>query len=186
MNKILVIGGSRGIGKDLVEHFNADSVSRANGYDITNHVDRQRIADLSIDYDVVINHAYAGGLTQLHVLELVIEKWIANNKKGTIINTGSISTYRPYFKDTMKWWDYTATKSAVDAFCFLVAKKCQEDRYPFRITNIKPGMLDTPTSRNKPGYTTGIAGQEYCKIVELVINMPDYISIPEIAVETKG
>jgi len=185
MSKILVIGGSKGIGQSLVEYFNADSVSRTNGYDITKQIDRSKIADLSLEYDVVVNHAYTSDNSQLYVLQLIIDKWISVNKKGILINTGSISTYRPYFKDTMKWFNYTATKTSVDSLCYLVSKKCQEGKYNFRITNIKPGMLDTIESRNKQHFTSGVSGVEYCKVVELIINMPEHICIPEIAIESK-
>lgn len=185
MSKMLVIGGSKGIGNSLVEYFKADNVSRANGYDITVIADRHKIADLSIDYDVVVNHAYTTDNSQLYMLQLLVNKWIANNKQGTIINTGSISTYRPYFKDSMQWWNYTSTKASVDSLCYLVSKKCQENKYGFRITNIKPGMLDTLESRKKPHFTKGVSGEEYCKLVELIINMPAHICIPEIAIESK-
>lgn len=185
MNKILVIGGSKGIGLSLVNYFSADSVSRANGYNITNKDDRGKIADLSLEYDVVVNHAYTSDNSQLYVLESIIDKWVGTDKKGIIINTGSISTYRPYFKDNMKWWNYTATKTSVDTICYLVSKKCQEGKYKFRITNIKPGMLDTPESRTKEHFNSGVSGDEYCKVVELIINMPEHICIPEIAIESK-
>ena len=182
---MLVIGGSKGIGQSLVNHFGADSVSRSNGYNITKTDDRNKIADLSLEYDVVVNHAYTSDNSQFYLLQLIIDKWITTNKKGTLINTGSVSTHRPYFKDTMKWYNYTATKASVDSLCYLVSKKCQEGKYSFRITNVKPGMLDTTESRKKEHFSSGVSGVEYCKVVELIINMPEHICIPEIVIESK-
>jgi hypothetical protein len=52
---VLVIGGSRGVGKDIVEYFAPDSfsVSKGNGYDMDNSRGRKKIAQLSLDYDVI-------------------------------------------------------------------------------------------------------------------------------------
>jgi hypothetical protein len=46
-------------------------------------------------------------------------------------------------------------------------------------------MLDTPESRMKEHFNSGVSGDEFCKLVELIINMPEHICIPEIAIESK-
>lgn len=51
--KILVIGGSIGLGKAIVEKYNADQVSRSNGYPIPDKT--QEVLDLSVNYDVIVN-----------------------------------------------------------------------------------------------------------------------------------
>lgn len=51
--KILVIGGSTGLGKAVVEKYNADQVSRSNGYSIPEKI--QEVLDLSVNYDVIVN-----------------------------------------------------------------------------------------------------------------------------------
>jgi NAD(P)-dependent dehydrogenase (short-subunit alcohol dehydrogenase family) len=51
--KILVVGGSSGLGQAVTEHFGADQVSRSNGYVVPDDIDK--IAELSFNYDVVIN-----------------------------------------------------------------------------------------------------------------------------------
>ena len=53
---VLVIGGTRGIGKEIVDYFNGDSVSRANGYNIDERTSRSGIADKSLEYDIVVNN----------------------------------------------------------------------------------------------------------------------------------
>ena len=58
--KILVIGGSYGIGKEVVNYFNGTSVSRTEGYDIKSILDREEISTLSLSFDSVLNHAYCG------------------------------------------------------------------------------------------------------------------------------
>jgi NAD(P)-dependent dehydrogenase (short-subunit alcohol dehydrogenase family) len=183
--KMLVIGGSKGIGKSIVDCFSADSVSRTTGFDITDKIDRSRIARMSLNYDVVVNHAYTKENHQLLMLESLVDEWIKNEKLGVIINTGSIATYRDIFKDKADWWTYVSNKSSVDAYCKSVAKRCQENKFKFRITNIKPGMLDTEKSRSKSHFTTGINGDNYCQLIQFIVSMPNNICIPEVVIESK-
>lgn len=186
MNKnILVIGGSKGTGKSIVDYFSASSVSRSTGHDITDADSRTKVAVLSLDYDVVVNHAYTVENNQLDMLESIVAAWIENNKSGIIINTGSIVTYRDIFKDKAEWRRYVANKTALDAYCKAVAKRCQENKFKFKITNIKPGMLDTEKSRSKPHFTTGITGSQYCELVEFIVSLPDNICLPEVVIESK-
>ena len=54
--KMLVTGGNRGLGKHLVDVFDADSASRSNGFDINDNT--HEIAALSLEYDVFVNNAF--------------------------------------------------------------------------------------------------------------------------------
>ena len=56
--KTLVTGGNRGLGLQIVNRLQADTVSRHAGYDITQDVGK--IAELSLQYDVFINNAFDG------------------------------------------------------------------------------------------------------------------------------
>ena len=67
--KILVIGGSRNIGLDIVNHFKGMSISRSNGYDIKEASGRKKAAEFSLNYNVVVNHAYTGDFSQLLMLK---------------------------------------------------------------------------------------------------------------------
>jgi hypothetical protein len=49
--KILIIGGTGGIGKPLAEHLNADVIGRSNGFDVTN----VNILEKCENYDIIIN-----------------------------------------------------------------------------------------------------------------------------------
>ena len=51
--KILVIGGSSGLGKAVVEKYNAEQVSRSNGYPIPEKI--SEVLELSLNFDVIIN-----------------------------------------------------------------------------------------------------------------------------------
>ena len=85
--RIAITGHTAGIGRRFMERF-PDTIgfSRTNGYDITNHLDRQRIVDESGDCGVFINNAAAGyGQTEL-LLEL-FKRWRDQDK--IIVNVGS-------------------------------------------------------------------------------------------------
>ena len=182
--KILVIGGSRGIGKAVCDAFNPNSlsVSRTNGYDIKNTNDRKKIAQLSLEYDIVLNHAYCGDESQTYMLEELITTWNTNKKCGYIFNTGSISTY--YNKND--WNMYPVHKSVQDDIIKRAAKKCQNNGFSFRITNIRPGMLDTEYSRQKSNWPgSGVSGKTYSNIIEYLYNLPSCVIIPEIVLETR-
>ena len=67
--KVLVIGGSKGIGKEIVDHFNGDSLSRTvTPIDICKENDRKSILDISLNYDIVVLHAYAHDNSQTKLL----------------------------------------------------------------------------------------------------------------------
>jgi NAD(P)-dependent dehydrogenase (short-subunit alcohol dehydrogenase family) len=93
--KMLITGGNRGLGKYLTDTFNAHSISRSNGFDITK--DHVAIAEMSLQYDVFVNNAFDGppqeawaNFGQVNVLEAVYDAWSKNNKIGHIFNIGSI------------------------------------------------------------------------------------------------
>lgn len=58
--------------------------------------------------------------------------------KGTIINTGSVTS----FKGNPKLIDYTATKGAIQAFTFALARSLSEKN--IRVNEVAPGPIWTP------------------------------------------
>lgn len=51
--KILVVGGSRGLGQAIVEHFGADQISASTGFPIPEAINEA--IEHSLNYDVIIN-----------------------------------------------------------------------------------------------------------------------------------
>lgn len=186
--KFLVIGGSRGIGKSIVDHFKGDSVSRANGYNIKNPESRQKIAQKSLDYDVVINHAYCGDFSQVLMLKDIYNIWRDHHKKGGyILNTGTIATYRFYTQKQDDWWFYASTKIGLDTLSNYINHACSWNKdLGFRITHIRPGMLDTEKSRKKPHFKNGIRGEDYCRLIEYLLSTPEDLLISEITMDARG
>ena len=184
--KILVIGGSRGVGLDIVKYFKGDSVSRSNGYDITKPEFRKKIACMSLDYNVAVNHAYCGDFSQTEMLQELCLLWKSKGKKGYIINTGSTSSYRFNDRKGEEWWWMAGIKKGLDEFIKYFSQAVTWDKnIQFRITNIRPGMLDTKKSRLKSHFKSGIRGEDYCRLIEYLLSTPEDLIIPEVILEAK-
>ncbi len=184
--KFLVIGGSRGIGRDIVNHFKGESLSRSNGYNITDRNSRNEIAHISLNHDVVVNHAYCGDFSQTLMLMDLCSLWIEKGKKGYILNTGSICSYRFNSKKDEKWWLMSAVKKGQDEYInYLSHGACWREDIHFRITNIRPGMLDTERGRRKTHFRSGVRGEDYCQLIEYLLNTPEDLIISEIVLESR-
>lgn len=179
----MLIGGKTGFGINICNRYNADCFSRSTGYNINNLDSRKEIASRSVEYNTVIVHAYSGNDSQLCVLQEIVKTWIENNHPGNIIVTGSIASYFASYKANPKAWEYVSHKAAIDAYCKYVSKKCIDGCYPFKITVIKPGMLDTEKSREKPHFIKGIDGEKYCDVIDFILTLPTDLIIPEIPIE---
>lgn len=184
--KVLVIGGSRGIGLSIVNHFKGESISRSNGYDITDSEERKKIAHLSLKYDVVVNHAYTGDFSQIWMLKELCSLWKEKEKEGYIINTGSMSSYRFNDRKDEKWWLMAAIKKGSDEFInYLSHGAVWREDIKFRITNIIPGMLDTEKDRKKPHFKAGVRGEDYCQLLEYLLSTPKNLIISEVILEAR-
>lgn len=179
----MLVGGPISFGVDIIKTFNATSYSRSNGYDIDNEEARNEIANQSLLFDNVIIHAYTSNGGQLNVLYNIVNRWVEENHKGNIIVTGSIASHFDIYIPDLKRAHYSSLKTSTDKFCKIVSKKCIEGKYPFKITVIKPGMLDTERSRKKPHFIKGISGKSFCDTLKFVLNLPEDITIPEIVLE---
>ena len=181
---VLVIGGTRGIGKEIVDYFNGDSVSRANGYNIDERTSRSGIADKSLEYDIVVNNAYSGSLGQTEMLLKLFEAWKDANHVGYLFNSGSDASTVWRMKpgrDTM----YSALKGTQNTLSHYIARSIQEGKVPFRFTNIIFGMLNTEKSRSKPHYNNGVDGESVCNIIECLYSMHKDCLIPEFIMEAR-
>ena len=185
-NTFLIIGGSRGVGNDILKHFKGDNVSRSSGYDITDPITRKKIAQKSLDYDVIVNHAYSRDFSQTYLLKELCFLWQEKKKKGYIINTGSVSSYRFYSGKDEKWSFYSATKASSDQFINHFSHiVVRGNEVKFRITNVRLGMLDSEKDRKKPHFKAGVKGKDYCQLIEYLLSTPENMIISEITMEAK-
>jgi len=155
--KMLVTGGNRGLGLTLVNHFSADSVSRADGLDITKDI--KLIAEKSLDYDIFVNNAFDGpphepwaNFAQTNLLYEVYQQWKANNKQGWVFNIGSVG--EKSIKEPEPMFETYRTSKAALAHA---SKQCtaafKNDLIKFKTTLITLDRLDTELSRSRPSWT---------------------------------
>jgi len=160
--KMLVTGGNRGLGQHLVGVFDADSASRANGFDINHNT--QEIATLSLEYDVFVNNAFDGppqeswadfGQAQLYFA--VYDAWKTAGKSGWIFNIGSSGEKHIVAPDP-RFETYRVAKAALSHASKQGTQAFKQNLVKFRTTLITPDRLDTELSRSRPTWTgNGIA-----------------------------
>lgn len=155
--KTLVTGGNRGLGLTLVQRFNADSISRANGFDITKHA--KEIAQKSLEYDIFVNNAFDGppqeewaNFGQVQVLLEVYKTWKEADKTGYIFNIGSVGAEHIVAPDP-SFETYRVAKSALAHASRQCTIAFKNDLVKFKTTLIIPDRLDTELSRSRATWT---------------------------------
>lgn len=168
--KVLVTGGNRGLGQELVKKFSGDSISRANGFDITKHA--REIAQKSLTYDVFVNNAFDGppqeewaDFGQIQVLLEVFRMWKENNKLGHIFNIGSVGAEHIVAPDP-SFETYRIAKSALAHASRQCTAAFKNDLVKFKTTLITPDRLDTDLSRSRASWTGN--GVDCGDIVEFI------------------
>jgi NAD(P)-dependent dehydrogenase (short-subunit alcohol dehydrogenase family) len=156
----LITGGTRGLGKHLVETFSGDSISRTeNQLDITKEHDQAVIALKSLDYDVFINNAFDGppheqhaNFAQTTLLWKVYETWKTNDKRGYIFNIGSSGSKSVVAPNPM-FETYRSSKAALEFASKQCTKAFKDNLVPFRTTLITLDRLDTELTRSRASWT---------------------------------
>jgi hypothetical protein len=157
--KILITGGSKGLGKYLTEQFGADSIGRTEGYDITKPEDQQRIAQKSLEYDVFINNAFDGppseewaNFGQVGVYFAVYEAWQFAKKGGQIFNIGSVGS-KIIVPPEPRHRTYCVAKSALDMASKQGTQAFKRNVCKFKTTLVVCDKLDTEEHPHwKPGW----------------------------------
>ena len=155
--KILVTGGNRGLGLDLVNELSADGISRQSGFDITQQV--KEIAEKSLDYNVFINNAFDGppqedwaNFGQVNLLLEVFKQWKEADKEGWIFNIGS-SGEKEIVAPEPSWETYRVSKAALNHASKQCTRAFKENQVKFKTTLITPDRIDTPLSRSRDTWT---------------------------------
>ena len=155
--KMLITGGERGLGLHLKQEFNADSISRTCGFDITVNV--QDIANQSLQYDVFVNNAFDGppqeawaNFGQAQVYFAVYDAWKAANKSGWIINIGS-SGEKHIVAPEPRFETYRVSKAALSHASKQGTQAFKQNLVPFKTTLITLDRLDTELSRSRSNWT---------------------------------
>ena len=172
--KMLVTGGSRGLGQHLADVFGADSASRTNGFDINHNT--QEIATLSLQYDVFVNNAFDGppqedwanfGQAQLYFA--VYDAWRTAGKTGWIFNIGSTGEKHMVAPEP-RFETYRVSKAALSHASQQGTQAFKQNLVKFRTTLITPDRLDTELSRSRPTWTgNGIALTDISNFIQYAV-----------------
>lgn len=183
--KMLVTGGNRGLGLTLVNHFSADSISRVDGLDITK--DTKAIAEKSLDYDVFVNNAFDGppqeewaNFGQVQVLHDVYTAWKTNNKKGYIINIGSVGE-RTIIAPEPSFETYRVAKAALKHASLQSSRAFKDNLVQFKTTLLTLDRLDTELTRSRASWTgNGVNCNNICDQLALILSLNSNSCIEEI------
>ena len=181
----MITGGNRGLGLELCKHYNADSFSRATGYDITK--DREKLAELSLGYDVFVNNAFDGPFQetwadfgQVKLLFEVASLWQKNNKNGYIINIGS-SGSEAIVPPEPSWETYRVNKVALKHHSQQWTQSFKANQVPFRTSLITVDRLDTELSRSRATWTgNGVDLTDVRSMIDLCLNMNPNTCVGEV------
>jgi NAD(P)-dependent dehydrogenase (short-subunit alcohol dehydrogenase family) len=183
--KMLVTGGNRGLGLSLVDHFTADSISRADGFDITKDI--KTIAEKSLAYDIFVNNAFDGppqeswaNFAQSNVYFAVYDAWLSANKSGYIFNVGSVGA-KNIVAPEPRFETYRVSKAALEHASKQGTQAFKQNKVPFRTTLITLDRLDTELSRSRPTWTgNGIDLTDVCNFIDYAIGVNNNTVIEEI------
>jgi NAD(P)-dependent dehydrogenase (short-subunit alcohol dehydrogenase family) len=183
--KILVTGGNKGLGQEIVNRFNATSISRSDGHDITKHA--REIAEKSLDYDVFVNNAFDGppqeewaNFGQVQVLHEVYTLWKANNKKGHIINIGSVGE-RTIVAPEPSFETYRVAKAALKHASLQSSRAFKDNLVHFKTTLLTLDRLDTELTRSRASWTgNGVDCASVCDQIAMILSLNSNSCIEEI------
>lgn len=185
--KMLITGGNRGLGLELVNTFNADSVSRDSGFDITKSESIQKIVEMSLNYDVFVNNAFDGppqeswaNFAQTNLYLALYDAWASSNKNGLIINIGSVGEKHIVCPEP-RFETYRVSKSALAHASKQGTHAFKNHAVAFKTTLLTPDRLDTELSRSRDSWTgNGIALEDIINSIKFVMSCNDNTVIEEI------
>jgi hypothetical protein len=183
--KMLVTGGNRGLGQHLSEQFSSESISRANGFDITKH--HQEIAQKSLAYDVFVNNAFDGppqedwaNFAQVQVYMAVYDTWKAAGKTGYIFNIGSTGS-KNIVAPEPRFETYRISKAALEHASKQGTQAFKQNQVPFKTTLLTLDRLDTELSRSRPTWTgNGINLVDISNFIQYAISVSNNTAIEEV------
>jgi NAD(P)-dependent dehydrogenase (short-subunit alcohol dehydrogenase family) len=183
--KMLVTGGNRGLGLTLVNHFNAVSISRQQGYDITKQT--KEIAEKSLEFDIFINNAFDGpphepwaNFAQTNLLYEVYQTWKANDKQGYIFNISSVGAESIVSPEPM-FETYRTAKAALAHASKQCTAAFKNDLVKFKTTLITLDRLDTELSRSRPSWTgNGVDCKDVAEFIDYATMIKSNTCVEEI------
>ena len=140
--KMLVLGGSGGVGKAIADHFKADSVSRSTGHGMPYQLDA--IEEVSYNYDVIVN-TIPDERFQTMALDRLYTGHCDKILNTYFITFGSMAWHLyPEERDLVDWIEKNAVKSATAKHTLLNTTWCWNSRDAAILPRVQPQeILDT-------------------------------------------
>jgi hypothetical protein len=180
---ILVIGNSNyGLSKSISNIIpNCDFISRTcGGFDLASASSRDNVAQISINYDVVLIVSALSQFRQVLLLQSIIENWIRRDHSGYIICVGS-SADTPV-KSTE--WIYPVEKKALRAYCRQLSQIASSEKpKKWKITYLSPGNLHTPRQDDKMPGVKKLNCDYVASVINWLIDQPKDVSISELCLD---
>lgn len=176
---LLIIGGNDDFTKEVALQFGGivHQVGRRTNHDINSEEARARLARKSLKYKWVLLHAHGQGFAQTEFLYQIFEAWVEADREGHIFVTGSYVTYQP----NDKFSRYLLNKKSLDIAVQQCSKILETESHPFRLTNLKCGMLDSLKSQGKPHWEGhGLSGTQLAQVMKSILGTPKNVQIPEV------
>ncbi len=180
MRKIAITGHTSGLGKSLFKHFEqkgflVEGFSRTNGYDLSAIEAQQRVVQKINSFDVFINNAYSGW-SQVELLYLVFECWKGQSKHIINVSSNSGDGNKNYVHP------YAVQKTALD--------KASEQLNAIRetqcrVTNLRPGWLDTERIQKLNVSDPKISLQEMSTLIDWLIEIPKTLHISNLCMTAR-
>lgn len=168
-----------GIAKEIHKLYpDATFVSRATGYDLTSQEGQKNLANLSIEYDVIINSSALWKFNQTVLLDQIYKTCIENKHYPHIICIGSTT-------DRVKKagsWLYNAEKKALRDYCNTLGINGVWGTAP-KITLISLGSLSNVQQKHPD--RTCMPVSTAANYIKWLIDQPNHICINEISIDIK-
>lgn len=171
--RVIMTGANNPFGREALLQFGdgSMSVSRSNGFDIGDELIREKIAEMSLQYDIAINHAHNGHFSgQTELLYKISEKWKVAQKQGLIISTGSIAATCAH----QEFKRYAVIKKGLELANQQIAKMALDQGLPFRTVVVHTGTLGNSDR--------GLSGAAYGETIKMLYKLLPNIYVSEIQV----
>jgi NAD(P)-dependent dehydrogenase (short-subunit alcohol dehydrogenase family) len=153
------------------------------GHDFSKHEAMQEFVQASLKYEVYVSCSCLARFRQTLMLEMVVNEWLKQGKKGHIVAIGS--TADTPVKGTP--WIYPIEKKALKAYCrnLSMAALGGHGSKPsgIRISYISPGYIATPGAEKSHPGKNKLTCDSIVDAISWVINQPEGINVSEIALD---
>lgn len=167
-----------GVAQAIGQILGSDFASRRNGFDLCTDDGKDRLAQLSLEYDVFVNCAALWKFHQTLVLEKVWNTWSESGKTGTIINIGSTADVGVRSGS----WLYPIEKKALRSLSRSLSQ-CTLGGNGIRVTYISPGYLRTPGVERKHPDKNKIEPLKIAELIKWLIQSPEGVNLHDISLD---